>query len=358
MSKKIKILVVEDDIGDFTLLKGTLDQEITNVFNLIHVDSLEKAFKRLDEEDFDLILLDLALPDSMGLDTVTKINDKRPQVPVVVLTGLDDKEVGIATVKKGAQDFLIKGQITYDYFFKSVNYALERVRLENFKNDIVNNISHELRTPLTIVRESISQVSDGIFGDINEKQDKYLKMALTNIDRLKKIIDNLLDMSKIDAGKLEIFKEKIVVAVLFEDLVADFLLKVKAKENLNIKNSTLSEKLEIFADRDNIIQVFTNLVGNALKFTDKGLIEVSATEKDNFVECRVKDSGIGISEEDLPRIFGKFDQIGRQSGPGGKGTGLGLAISKSIIELHGGSIYAESEKGKGSTFVFTLPKKE
>lgn len=355
LNDNVKILVVEDDREDFVLLKDTLQKDGPHEFNLTHAGDLKVAFEKLDENDFDLILLDLALPDSKGLDTVAKINSKRPKTPVVVLTGVDDREVGLGSVRKGAQDFLVKGKVTYDNFSKAIYYSLERARLEYFRDEIVNNISHELRTPLTIIRESISQVVDGIFGEINEKQDKYLQKSLTNIDRLRGIIDNLLDISKLEEGKLELFKEKTDIAVLIEEVVSSFSLKAQTK-NIEIKSSLINGKLEALVDRDKIIQVFINLVGNALKFTEKGYIELSAVENEQHIECRVKDTGLGIAQKDLSRLFSKFDQIGRQSGPGEKGTGLGLTITKGIVELHGGSISVESKEGEGTMFMFTLPK--
>lgn len=355
MAKDIQVLVVEDDQGDFDLLKGILYLEESNEFNLIHANSLSVAFKKLDETVYDIILLDLALPDSVGLETVTKINNKRPKIPLIAMTGLDDKEIGLATVQKGAQDFLIKGQITYDYLCRAIKYALERSRLENFRDEVVNNISHELRTPLTIIRESISQVVDGIFGSINDKQDKYLQQSLNNIDRLRGIIDNLLDISKIEAGKMELFKEKVDIKVLIDEIVSDFTLKAKVK-NLEIKYFIPSEKAEFLGDPYKIIQVLMNLISNALKFTERGGIEISVQNGEREIVCAVKDTGKGIPAKDLSRVFGKFDQIGRQAGPGEKGTGLGLAISKGIVELHGGRIWVESEEGRGSKFIFSLPK--
>ncbi len=227
--------------------------------------------------------------------------------------------------------------------------------LDSLKDDFVGVVSHELRTPLTIIRESISQITDGLFGDVPEKQKKYLDKSLVNIDRLKNIIDNLLDISKIEKGKLELYKEKVNMAKLTEDIASSFEAKFRS-QGLDFKLELPQNEVNALIDSEKVIQVFNNLLGNALKFTKKGSISVIVREKEDFIQCRILDTGKGIAQKNLHKLFNKFEQVGRQHGPGEKGTGLGLAIAKGIIELHGGNIHIESEEGKGSAFIFTLPK--
>ncbi len=226
---------------------------------------------------------------------------------------------------------------------------------DQLKNDFVNNVSHELRTPLTIIRESISQVVDGLFGETNEKQNTYLNKSLISIDRLKKIIDDLLNISKIEKRKTDLYKQNVNVVEMMEEIVADFT-PLFQKKNLGITCRFDKKKINCLADKEKIIQVLTNLINNAYKFTEKGYVEIGAVENGANIECRVRDTGIGIAADDLPRLFSKFEQIGRQDGPGEKGTGLGLTIVKGIIELHDGKISVESMPGQGTTFTFTLPK--
>jgi len=351
-----KILLVEDNEDDFVLLDRIIARSGAHDFELNRVQDLQSAINYISDSPVDVVVLDMSLPDGQGIDNVTKIKAKRPTLPIVILTGLQDNgELALETLRRGAQDYLIKGKISYESFAKSIQYALERVRLENFKDDIINNISHEMRTPLTIIRECISQMNDGIFGDINEKQGAYLEKSLKNIDRLRSIIDNLLDISKIDAGKLAIYKENVNIIELIQDVVSNFQPQVK-KKGLTLKLTTNDEEIHVLADKDKIFQVLTNLVGNAYKFTKEGFIEVSVTENKNSIKCCVADSGRGIAMEDRARVFERFDQLGRISGPGEKGTGLGLAITKGIIELHDGEIHLDSEEDKGTQFSFTLPK--
>lgn len=227
--------------------------------------------------------------------------------------------------------------------------------VDRMKTEFISTVSHELRTPLSITREGISLVLDKIPGKINKKQDKILTIAKNNIDRLARIISGLLDISKIESGKVELKKECVNIKSLIEQVVSSFEPKIKGK-GLELKVNLPQEELEVLAEGDKIIEVFTNLLGNALKFTEKGYLEVSAIELKDEIECTVKDTGIGLAMDDLPKVFGKFQQFGRIDSEGEKGTGLGLSISKGIIEAHHGKIWVESTLGIGSKFIFTLPK--
>lgn len=227
--------------------------------------------------------------------------------------------------------------------------------IDKMKTDFISTVSHEIRTPLTTIREGVSQALDGILGEVTEKQREVFSIVLEDSDRLKRIIDNLLDISKIEAGKVELRKELIDVVEVVKGVASAFALQTEER-GLKISAYFSKAKLKLYVDKDRLIQVFTNLVGNALKFTAHGAIDISVLDKENEVECSVSDTGRGISKEDLPRLFSKFQQFGRAHGPGEMGTGLGLSISKGIVELHKGKIWAESELNKGTKINFILPK--
>jgi PAS domain S-box-containing protein len=227
--------------------------------------------------------------------------------------------------------------------------------IDSMKTEFISTVSHELRTPLSITKEGVSLVMDEIPGKINQKQGKILTTARDNIDRLARIINSLLDISKIEAGKVELKRGLINIVDLAKQAADNFTPKIKAKQ-LTLKTNFLKKKIPVYADSDKIMQVFINLLSNALKFTEKGSIEVSVREKDDRIECAVSDTGIGISRQDLPKVFGKFQQFGRVAGGGEKGTGLGLSIAKGIVGLHHGIIRVESKQGRGAKFIFSLPK--
>ena len=231
----------------------------------------------------------------------------------------------------------------------------QRKEIERLKDEFVSVVSHELRTPMAVIKEGVSQIFEGLHGGISDTQKEVLSLSLDNIDRLARIIDNLLDISKIEAGKLKLKKEMVNIVEVARTVLATFNLKAKDR-NLALKENFSKEKIELCLDRDRIIQVFTNLVGNAMKFTSSGYIEISLEDKNDFIECSVRDTGIGISRDDLPRAFSKFEQFSRAIVSSEKGTGLGLSIAKELVELHKGRIWVESELGKGTVFTFTLPK--
>ncbi len=227
--------------------------------------------------------------------------------------------------------------------------------LDQLKDDFIYTVSHEFRLPLTIIQESIRQISEGMFGEVNEAQQKYFDMSLRNINRLKNLIDNMLDISKIEKGKLEILKKNVDIGEIIKEVISDFSQKMESK-GLGIKSDLPPHPVQALADKDKITQVLINLLGNAYKFTPKGCIEISVRENGESIECSVKDQGIGIAPKEMPHLFSKFHQIGKWAGHQDKGTGLGLYISKQIIELHDGQIFVESKEGIGTKFTFTLPK--
>jgi PAS domain S-box-containing protein len=231
----------------------------------------------------------------------------------------------------------------------------ERKRLEELKNDFISNISHELRTPLTSIKGSIDNLLDGIAGELNGPQKEYLTIVNEESNRLVRLINDLLDLNKLEARKVKVFPEKIE----YFSLVAQVIYNLKdlaSEKGLTLAMKTSATEIQVTADRDQINQVLVNLINNGIKFTERGGIKVIVEEyKDQSIITRIKDTGMGFSEDELNKVFDKFYQINKSSKVKNRGSGLGLVISKNLIELHGGKIWAESEEGKGSEFCFTLP---
>jgi signal transduction histidine kinase len=227
--------------------------------------------------------------------------------------------------------------------------------LDKLKTNFISTASHELRTPLTTIIESISQVLDEIHGKITAEQREFLSICLEDVDRLSRLVNDLLDISKIEAGRFKLTKQQVDIVSLAKMVSALFHPKAKSI-GLELRENFCSQTAMAYVDKDSVIRVFTNLISNALKFTDKGYIEILVMDKPTCVECCISDTGRGISEEDMPRVFGEFEEFGNREGVREKGTGLGLSICKRIIELHQGEIWAESTLNKGTKFIFTLPK--
>jgi len=239
---------------------------------------------------------------------------------------------------------------------ETIKYLLSELQnLDSLKTEFLLTVSHELRTPLSIIREGVSQILEGLRGPILPEQQKALAFALNNIDRLTRLINNLLNMSKIEAGRVEIHLEEIELLPLLDELREDFQ-KQAAEKGLSLKFTLPANPIQLKTDKDKLTQILTNLLCNALKFTQRGSIELIMTDKPTELEFQVVDSGPGIPPEHHRRVFSKFEQFSRQAGPGEKGTGLGLAISKGLVELLGGQISFHSTIGQGTTFTVTLPK--
>ncbi|MCK5213748.1 MAG: HAMP domain-containing protein [Candidatus Omnitrophica bacterium] len=230
----------------------------------------------------------------------------------------------------------------------------ELKRFDELKSEFVSMVSHELRTPMAIIKGSISQLLDET-EDAKEDTRELLDISLRNVNRLSNLINNLLDLSKIEAGKVELRREPTDIVQVVKEVCHGFEPQARQK-GLAVKSRFNKEKIVINVDKDKIIQVMLNLIGNSMKFVETGHVEVAVEEQDSQIVCHIIDTGKGISRNDLEKVFDKFKQFGRKTGPGTKGTGLGLSISKGLVELHGGRVWVDSELNKGTTFSFSLPK--
>ncbi|MEK6568019.1 MAG: HAMP domain-containing sensor histidine kinase, partial [Candidatus Omnitrophota bacterium] len=231
----------------------------------------------------------------------------------------------------------------------------ELLQLDRLKSEFINMSSHEMRTPISIIREGISQLVEGLHGEFKPEQKYFLGKSFKNVNRLIKVVDNIFEVSELDSGKALLEEESFDLAELAGTAIAGFDPEIKSS-GLEIRENFPRNKVKLDADKKKVSRVLTELIKNALKFTEKGYIEIKIEDKNDRVEFSIKDSGKGIAEENLPKAFDKFQQFSRDFGPGERGSGLGLALSKGLIELHKGKIWVESRLGEGSKFTFSLPK--
>jgi signal transduction histidine kinase len=239
--------------------------------------------------------------------------------------------------------------------------VVRQKEIESRKNDILDVLGHDLRTPLTVVKQSISLMADSLKlpDKISEaQQEQILSACRRNVIRLEKLVNKILDVRQLETGKIILKRDNTHADRLIED--AALSLDSWAKDKHIAIELKLEALPEIDCDSERIYQVITNLVSNALKFTSEGgSIRVAARTKHcvgvHVVEISVADSGVGIQEDDLERIFNKYEQVSLQSPEGVSGLGLGLSTCKTIIEMHGGTIWVDSNLGEGSTFTFQIP---
>jgi len=227
---------------------------------------------------------------------------------------------------------------------------------EKSKTEFIASISHELRTPLTTIQNSVSNILAGVTGKITEKTRDYLIAMKSDCHRLADLVNDLLDMAKLEAGSMPINRRVMSIAAVVNDTIRSLASQAHAC-NIKLTCETVGRISPVFADPQRIEQVLLNLVANAVQFTPPGgRVTVRTFDSGDDVVTVVEDTGIGIAVELQKQIFSKFYQVRREPGPGSRGSGLGLAISHGIIAVHGGSIWVESTEGQGSRFYFSLPK--
>jgi signal transduction histidine kinase len=369
MSDVLKVLLVEDNPGDARLIQEMLRDTERDQFQLEHEACLQDALGLLGERTYDLILLDLGLPDSQGLDTFSKISAQVPDIPILVLSGFDDEAFAIEAVRQGAQDYLAKGRIDESLLVRSMHYSIERKRLlieltqsqQNelqVKNQFISYVSHELRSPLTALYQFITILLDGIAGEISSEQREYLEISLSKIKELQSMVGDLREATRAQTGRLKLELKKVSLSELIDETLRTF--EVRAKERgIQLSCYVQDDLPTVYADPERVIQILSNLIDNAIKFTpEAGTVSVETqlfTKDQNFACVSVADTGHGIAPEDQGKIFEYQFQVKTGQKAPSAGLGLGLYICRELALGHGGEIWVESEPGHGSTFFITLP---
>ncbi len=356
-SDDIYILLVDDDEDDALLIRKMLERSSREgqMFKVAVAGTLAEAMRLLQEVPTQVILLDLSLPDSRGIETFRQMYTLARHLPIIICSGLNDEAIALRAIREGAQDYLTKGKISQIQFQQVIRFALERFNLEKMRTEFVSMVVHELRSPLIVAGEFLDLTVKGTFGNLNGEQTKYLQLVKKTLGRLNHVIDDLLDLTRLELGHIELKKTYFDLAALLRKTLLFYQEHAK-RLNLMLKLKT-PEHCFVTADEEKLEQVFVNLLSNALKFTAKGSVEVELTDGPENVTCMVRDTGPGLSAEKIDKIFDKFRQFGRtKTEKGEKGSGLGLAICKGILAAHQGDIRAESKVGEGSSFIITLPK--
>ena len=378
--EKLKVLIVEDNPNDAFIVKKRLQKDSAFDYEITHALSGEEALSILEREAYNIVLLDYNLPKKGGLEILEEIKQKNIEVPVVMVTGQGDEIVAAQLIKEGALDYLPKRENYEDAVpfmirktiaeFRSKaererlqkeialrKEELERVNaqlmeLDRMKSDFVANVAHELRTPLTIIKGNLDNIDKGFAGDVQPKQKEILGDVFKVINRLSRLVSDLLDLSKIESGKMELNKENMDITALACEIVKTFEALAGSK-NIGLVKKFPDKAVTVNADKDKLTQVFINLIGNAVKFTDKGKVTVRIIDMQGEVEVEIQDTGPGIPRDQADKVFDKFVRVIAEKK---EGTGLGLPIAKDIVVLHKGRIRVESESGKGSRFIFIIPK--
>jgi signal transduction histidine kinase len=392
MKNELNILLVEDNEGDERLIRELLGEQHLIRFNVDLASSLKESESKIPENKFDIILLDLGLPDSNGLETLFKFKALFPELAtIIILTGLNDTEVGLKAVNSGAQDYIIKGHVDSDKLLKSIIYSYERSRLNNeLKSQIearkfaekeilklnseleqrildrtaqlkiVNleleafshSVSHDLRAPLRHINGFAEILKEEYYDQLPEKAKNYLDTISDSAKKMNILIDDLIKLSR--TNRIELKKSMLKMNQVLDDALSEVQpLLENRKVDINI--STLPE---VIGDYNLLRLVWVNLLDNAIKYTrprKKAVIKIDYNEeKEEFIFC-IHDNGVGFDMNYAQKLFGAFQRL--HSTDEFEGTGIGLSNVRRIISRHSGRTWAEAELDKGASFYFSLPKK-
>jgi signal transduction histidine kinase len=276
---------------------------------------------------------------NQGIEVKDIVSQKWPQ----------KRELEVYSVSVGYTNSDYLGQL---YVFRDVTH--ER-KIERMKSEFVSLVSHEFRTPLTSIRGYTELLLDGDVGELQNDQIGFLSTILRNVNHLSTLVEETLDVSRIEAGAVKLTMTKIDIETLIHETAVNLQPQIEAKKQ-KLKISVKESLPQVECDRQRICQVLLNLLSNAYKYTPLGgKITVTAKPKGDMIKIDVKDSGVGLSIKDKEKLFTKFFRSDNPETRDVRGTGLGLWISRSLVELHGGQLSVKSKLGKGSTFTLTLP---
>lgn len=481
----IGILLIEDNPGDARLIQEMLSEPGRVDYRLVHADRLSTGLERFLEGGIDVVLLDLSLPDSQGLETLSKVRAQSSAVPIIVLTGLDDEVTAVEAVRQGAQDYLVKGDVDSKLLWRALRYSMERKRseealrkseeklrqlfksatdgiftldlngsytelnermlemlgvdskdeilgknyfeffnandintaivemqrtleqgtvmhleytslradlsefdaeltgalmrdasdkpvgfvgilrditerkkIEAMKSDFVSLVSHQLKTPVVGIKLGIENMLGGITGELTAKQKRYLQEMYEICSRNHRLITDLLNVSRIERGVLSVDIEAVKLREVVELALRDYQKDIK-KKGLALNIEEADEGIVVLADMDKMVEALSNVINNAVKFTDKGSINIridsEVTSRGKYGIVEVRDTGVGMSGKVLNSLFTKEKVLDGPPTAGG-GVGIGLYIAKNFMEAQKGDITANSVDGEGSTFVLRVPR--
>jgi phosphoserine phosphatase RsbU/P len=383
----VRVLLIEDNPGDSRLIQVMLREagEIDDAAQPLSVsvdpaDRLSTALTRLTESTFDVVLTDLGLPDAEGLAVVLAIRDTAPEIPIVVLSGRDDRATALQAVHEGAQDFLVKGRVEAELLHRALRYAIERKRVEvershllareqqaraaaeaalRTRDQVLSTVTHDLRTPLAAISLYAQLLPERAQAD-DERLRYFLQEQAGKIREAAKdglvMIDELLDVARLTMGEAIALERR---PLDLAELVREIVVQQQEISTDHVLSFAEPERSIVGTwDGPRLRRVLNNLLSNATKYSPPGSevsVQVATEDSDGGVWAltSVQDAGSGVPAEDLPRLFDWFWR--GKNVTGRRGSGLGLAGARRIAELHGGTIMVESEEGVGSTFTVRLP---
>jgi signal transduction histidine kinase len=365
-SRPLRLLLVEDNPGDARLLQEELREVPSVRFEVHHVTRLADAMKVVEESGLDVVLLDLSLPDGHGLSNIERLLQAAPALPLVVLTGTDDEQLAMKAVHTGAQDYLVKGQVTGPLLVRALRYAIERKRAEEglkreeaarqtalFREQFLGILGHDLRNPLQAISGNAALLLR--YGGLSEPQRKAINRISISSDRMARMISDILDFTRTRlGGGYSLQRSWVNVHDVLRQIVEELeVAHPQRRFELSVSGTGWGDW-----DADRIAQATSNLVGNAVQYSPQdSAVRVVARDDGDGVRVEIHNLGTPIPAERLPHIFDPFVRGGEGARMGSRtGLGLGLYITYEIVKAHGGMVQVRSTEAEGTCFWLKLPR--
>jgi signal transduction histidine kinase len=378
----LRVLIVDDNPEDCELYRRFLKQEKAHEYHIIRASFAKEGLALCRSGRPDCVLVDYRLPDLDGLEFLTTLAGDNGTIPVpaIMLTGYGDETLVAEAMKAGAADYLPKSALSSKSLGRAIANAVEKFKLRvaveeqryileqtneelRHKHEEIRSfyyvLSHELKTPLTVIMGYLAIVLDGHAGSLNQEQQECLSIAKDSCDQITLALNDLLDATRLETGKLTIAPHPMAIDEVVAQVVVSMLPAAHGK-GIHVQHVIAPDLPDVLIDDKRMIQVLSNLLSNALKFTPEGGdVEVGVTrdpQRLGGVLVAVKDTGCGIEPEQCRYIFDRLYQVRGEDAESNGGLGLGLYICRELVRLHGGEIWVESTPGQGSTFFFTVPE--
>ena len=370
----LTILTVSDDVRAEEAIRRTLQDFLIRPHTYAHAPDLAAGLTRIKHDPPQLVIIHHDPQSCHAITLLERMHYHEIDRPVIVVGRRAEGLLAADAMRQGAAAFVSVEELNSPRLAQVVDQAHQAFRtrqeqrtqaealrqqneqlkaLTQAKDDFIATVSHELRTPLLNVKEGVSLLLEGAHGPLTPPQEEFLRLVYDNVTRLSRFLNDLLDLSKLEAGRAKLDPRQLSIVTLAKEVAQSCRTLVNQH---TLVNQIADPLPPVYADRSRMTQVLTNLLGNAVKYTlAGGTITMSARATEAYVEVTVADTGMGISKENLGKLFEKYQQVSGAASVH-KGTGLGLALCKELVELHHGAIRAESEEGQGTRFIFTLPR--
>lgn len=376
METRGRILVIDDEPG---IRIGCQRALSIQDYQVDTAASGEEGLQKLQQDSYDLVLLDMMMPGISGAETLRRICEMDPNLVCVVITGYATVEMAVQAIKQGAYDFITK-PFDADTLTLTVEQGMEKrrlslqaerlaaleaeaeelarqraelERLDKMKSTFTLMVAHELRAPVAAIQSYLRLILDGYIPP--EKQRSYLEKAEKRALAQLELVSDLLDLARLQDPDIQVEKESLDMAQVLQEVLDSMAARAREKE-IALEPSIASELPHVTINLQHAKQLWTNLISNAIKYTPEGgQVKVSLSRADNHLVGTVRDTGIGIPEDEIPLIFEEFYRAKAGKAFTQMGTGLGLSIVRRILDTYGGTIRVESKVGEGSCFTFDLP---